>query len=52
MKIYIDESGGFSWGKEPDFSLFCGVTIADRDSDALFSRFAEWHRIIAGDSKR
>jgi hypothetical protein len=52
MKIYIDESGGFSWGKEPDFSLFCGVTIADRDSDALFSRFAEWRRIIAGDSKR
>jgi hypothetical protein len=52
MKIYIDESGGFSWGKEPDFSLFCGVTIADRDSDALFSRFAEWRRTIADDSKR
>ncbi len=52
MKIYIDESGGFYWGKEPDFSLFCGVTIADRDSDTLFSRFAEWRRTIAGDSKR
>jgi hypothetical protein len=52
MKIYIDESGGFSWGKEQDFSLFCGVTIADRDSDELFSRFAEWRRTIAGDSKR
>ncbi len=52
MKIYIDESGGFSSGKEPDFSLFCGVTIADRDSDALFSRFGEWRRTIANNSKR
>jgi hypothetical protein len=52
MKIYIDESGAFTWGNQPNISLFCGVTVANRDSDALFARFAGWKRTIAGDSKR
>lgn len=52
MKIYIDESGSFTWGKQPDISLFCGVTVADRDSDALFARFGDWKKAIAGESKR
>lgn len=52
MKIYIDESGAFTWGNQPNISLFCGVTIADRDSDALFARFADWKRTIVGASKR
>ncbi|MDI3254808.1 MAG: DUF3800 domain-containing protein [Bacillota bacterium] len=52
MKIYIDESGAFTWGNQPSISLFCGVTVADRDSDALFARFVNWKRTIVGDSKR
>ena len=52
MEIYIDESGAFTWGKRPDISLFCGVTVANRDSDAVFARFVGWKRAIVGDSKR
>jgi hypothetical protein len=52
MEIYIDESGAFTWGKRPDISLFCGVTVANRDSDAVFARFVGWKRTIVGDSKR
>lgn len=52
MKIYVDESGAFTWGNQPGISLFCGLTVADRDSDALFARFAGWKRTTIGDSKR
>jgi hypothetical protein len=46
MKIYIDESGSFGWGSNPGISLFCGVTIADRNADALFARFRAWRQTI------
>ena len=52
MKIFIDESGGFSWGREPDISLFCGLTVSDRNHGLLFDRFAPWRRSIIGDGKR
>lgn len=41
MKIFIDESGGFSWTSH-GVSLFCAVTISDRDFDSVVSGFDAW----------
>jgi hypothetical protein len=51
MKIFIDESGTFNW-TNPGLSLFCGVTIPDRDYSAVIDRFVRWRRSIIGDSTR
>lgn len=45
MRIFIDESGSFGWN--PDcISLFCGVTIADRELPECVKRFLDWKRRI------
>ena len=41
MKIFIDDSGGFSWTTH-GVSLFCGVTISDRNLDGITSNFKAW----------
>jgi Protein of unknown function (DUF3800) len=41
MKLFIDDSGGFSWTTH-GVSLFCGVTIADRAFDRIDSSFSAW----------
>ena len=41
MKIFIDDSGGFSWTSH-GVSLFCAVTIADRSLDKITSNFSSW----------
>jgi Protein of unknown function (DUF3800) len=51
MKIFIDDSGSFNW-QSPGKSVFCGVTIADRDYPAVVGRFAHWRRSVIGKSKR
>ncbi len=33
-------------------SIFCGVTIPDRNLDAVFDRFGRWRRSVIGHSKR
>jgi hypothetical protein len=51
MRIFIDESGSFSW-HTPGRSVFCGVTVPDRELDALLHRFGRWKRTIIGRSRR
>jgi hypothetical protein len=51
MRIFIDESGAFDWNF-PGRSIFCGITVPDRDLEALFNRFLRWRRTIIGQSKR
>jgi hypothetical protein len=51
MKIFIDEAGSFNW-HNPGRSIFCGVSIPDRDLSAVLDRFARWRRSIIGHSKR
>jgi len=41
MKIFIDDSGGFSWTSH-GVSLFCAVTISDRTFDNIISNFSSW----------
>jgi len=41
VKIFIDDSGGFSWTTH-GVSLFCAVTISDRTSHAIGSNFNAW----------
>jgi Protein of unknown function (DUF3800) len=41
MKIFIDESGSFNWQPE-GISLFCAVTIADRELPTLLDSFRLW----------
>lgn len=41
MKIFIDESGGFSWTAH-GVSLFCAVTISDKDFDGVVFQFDGW----------
>jgi len=41
MKIFIDDSGGFSWTPH-GVSLFCAVTISDRTFDNIISNFSDW----------
>lgn len=50
MRILVDDSGPFSW-TSPGISLFCGLTVADRDKDALEDRWLRWKRSIVGKSK-
>jgi hypothetical protein len=51
MKIFIDESGGFNW-TNPGISIFCGVTIPDRDLNTVLGRFDHWRRSVIGHSTR
>lgn len=51
MNIYIDESGTFGW-RNPGVSLFCGVVVPGRASEALFGRFAQWRQSLIGESRR
>jgi hypothetical protein len=41
MRIFIDDSGGFSWTAH-GVSLFCAVTISDRAFDNIVSNFNAW----------
>jgi Protein of unknown function (DUF3800) len=41
MKIFIDDSGGFGWTAH-GVSLFCGVTISDKNSNTIMSNFHAW----------
>lgn len=41
MKIFIDESGSFGWNPT-GISLFCAVTIADRELSECEERFLRW----------
>src|SRR5713101_95170 len=41
MKIFIDDSGGFSWTPH-GVSLFCAVTVSDRTFDGIASNFSSW----------
>ncbi len=41
MKIFIDDSGGFSWTPR-GVSLFCALTISDRTFDDIISNFTAW----------
>jgi hypothetical protein len=50
MNIFIDDSGSFSW-TSPGISLFCGLTVPDRDLAALQDRWLRWKRSIIGKSK-
>lgn len=45
MKIFIDESGGFGWNPG-GVSVFCGVTIADRELPECTQRFLHWKQRI------
>ena len=51
MWAFIDESGSFSWSNKGK-SLFCGVTVSDRELPHLERRFRDWKRSIIGGSKR
>ena len=51
MRIFIDEAGSFSW-RNPGRSIFCAVTVADRDLEALLDRFVRWGRSVIGHSTR
>jgi len=41
MRIFIDDSGGFSWTTH-GVSLFCAVTVSDRTFDSVKSNFSSW----------
>jgi|HubBroStandDraft_6_1064221.scaffolds.fasta_scaffold08528_3 hypothetical protein len=41
MKIFIDDSGGFSWAGL-GVSLFCAVTMSNRSFDRIISNFSVW----------
>jgi hypothetical protein len=41
MKIFIDDSGGFSWTAH-GVSLFCAVTISDKTFDNVAASFDSW----------
>lgn len=50
MRIFIDESGSFSWNNKGK-SLFCGLTVSDSQLSGLNSRFLVWKKSIDGGSK-
>jgi hypothetical protein len=50
VRIFIDDSGSFSWSP-PGISLFCGLTVADRDKEALEDRWIRWKRSVVGRNK-
>jgi uncharacterized protein DUF3800 len=45
MKIYVDESGSFTWNPS-GVSLFCGISVADRSIPDLFVRFLRWKQEV------
>jgi hypothetical protein len=51
MKTFIDESGSFGW-QNPGRSIFCGISIRDRDFPNVLDRFLRWRRSIIGHSRR
>src|SRR5262245_3700657 len=50
MNIFIDDSGSFSWSN-PGISLFCGLTVPDRDLETLEDRWHGWKRSILGNRR-
>lgn len=51
MRIFIDESGSFSWST-PGISLMTALVIPDAATDGLTSRFRVWKSSIVGKSTR
>jgi hypothetical protein len=51
VKIFIDDSGSFNW-RNPGKSVFCGITIADRDLPIVIDRYSRWRKSIIGHSTR
>jgi hypothetical protein len=51
MRIFIDESGSFSWST-PAISLMVALIIPDGSMDSLTSRFLTWKSSIVGKSRR
>ena len=51
MRIFVDESGSFSWST-PVISLMVAVVTPDGSMDALTSRFLAWKGSILGESTR
>lgn len=51
MRIFVDESGSFSWST-PGISLMAALVIPDAAMDILTSRFLVWKSSIAGESRR
>ncbi len=51
MRIFVDESGSFSWST-PAISLMVAVVIPDGSMDALTYRFLAWKSSIVGTSTR
>lgn len=47
MRIFLDESGEFSWAKK-QISLWCGLSTPDQELPALLKRFAEWKVMSVG----
>jgi hypothetical protein len=51
MRIFIDDSGSFSW-HSPGRSLFCGVIMATRAEQRAYERFRLWRKSIIGNSRK
>lgn len=51
MRIFLDESGSFSWATQ-GISLFCGLSVPDRELPALTERFSHWKRTVFGPTRR
>jgi hypothetical protein len=51
MRIFVDESGSFSWST-PAISLMVALVIPDGSMDSLSSRFLAWKSSIIGNSTR
>lgn len=51
MWNFIDESGSFSW-VNPGTSLFCGLSIPDREIHKTEQRFLHWKKSVIGNSRR
>jgi hypothetical protein len=41
LKIFIDDSGGFSW-TPPGISLFCAVTASDKSISRIVQSYSRW----------
>lgn len=51
MRIFMDESGSFSWSS-PEISLMTALVITDAAMDGLTTRFSVWKSSIVGKSTR
>jgi len=51
MRIFVDESGSFSWST-PAISLMAALVIPDGSMDSLTSRFLTWKSSVVGRSTR